>query len=318
MRFTKLYFFLFSLIILVVGLLTLFSWLYPPASSVLNNTHTPIFSTSQNTRFAVIGDFGQSGKPEADVATLVKGWNPDFIVTTGDNNYSNGSRFSIDNSIGKYYYQFIGSDSGNSGNNSNQNRFFPVLGNHDWISTTCAFDPCRGPYFGYFSLPGNERYYDFIWGSVHFFVLDSDTQEPDGVSPDSVQGLWLKQHLSNSTATWKIVVLHHSPYSSGKEHGSIKYMRWPFQEWGASAVLSGHDHIYERLDVNGIPYFVNGLGGNQDIYSFNVPIPESEIRFNQDYGAMLVEANPQALTFQFITRTGTLVDQLTLLSKELK
>jgi hypothetical protein len=101
MRFTKLYFFLFSLIILVVGLLTLFSWLYPPASSVLNNTHTPIFSTSQNTRFAVIGDFGQSGKPEADVATLVKGWNPDFIVTTGDNNYSNGSRFSIENSIGK-------------------------------------------------------------------------------------------------------------------------------------------------------------------------------------------------------------------------
>ena len=24
-------------------------------------------------------------------------------------------------------------------------------------------------------------------------------------------------------------------------------MRWPFAEWGASAVLSGHDHLYERV-----------------------------------------------------------------------
>jgi hypothetical protein len=318
MRFTKLYSVLFFLAILVVGLWMLFSWLYPSAHPALNNTLTPVFSTDPRARFAVIGDFGEGGTPEADVAALVKSWNPDFIVTTGDNNYPNGSPFSIDSHIGKYYREFIGSNSGNSGNNSNQNRFFPALGNHDWMSITCAFDPCRGPYFGYFSLPGNERYYDFIWGSVHFFVLDSDTQEPDGVSPDSVQGLWLKQRLSNSTATWKIVVLHHSPYSSGKEHGSIKYMRWPFQEWGASAVLSGHDHMYERLLVNGTPYFVNGLGGNQDIYSFNVPIPESDIRFNHDYGAMLVEANPQTLTFKFITRTGKLVDQFMLQSKELK
>lgn len=317
MRFTKLYFVLFSLFFLAVGLWTLFSWLYPPAHPVLSNTLSPVFSTDPNTRFAVIGDFGENGSPEADVAGLVKSWNPDFIVTTGDNNYSNGSRFSIDNNIGKYYHEFIGSNSGNSGNNPSQNRFFPVLGNHDWRSVTCAFNPCRGAYLGYFSLPGNERYYDFIWGPVQFFVLDSDPKEPDGISPDSIQGLWLKQRLSNSTATWKIVVLHHSPYSSGKVHGSIKYMQWPFQEWGASAVLSGHDHLYERLLVNGLPYFVNGLGGG-DIYSFNIPIPESEIRFNQDYGAMLVAANPQTLTFQFITRTGTLVDQLTLLSKELK
>ncbi len=94
-------------------------------------------------------------------------------------------------------------------------------------------------------------------------------------------------------------------------------MQWPFQEWGASAVLSGHDHIYERLLADGIPYFVNGLGG-RSMYSFNMPISESEIRFNQDYGAMLVEANPQTLTFNFITRTGTLVDQFMLQSKELK
>src|SRR4051812_35860652 len=38
-------------------------------------------------RFAVIGDYGQAGTPENDVATLVHSWNPDFIVTLGDNSY---------------------------------------------------------------------------------------------------------------------------------------------------------------------------------------------------------------------------------------
>lgn len=317
MRFSKHYFVPFHLSLLAVGLLMLFSLIYPASHPVSDNILTPVYSTDPHTRFGVIGDFGQSGAPEADVAALVKSWNPDFIVTTGDNNYPNGNIFTINNNVGKYYDEFIGSNSGNSGNDSGQNRFFPALGNHDWKSITCAFDPCRGAYLGYFSLPGNERYYDFIWGSVHFFVLDSDPKEPDGISPDSAQGLWLKQGLSNSTATWKIVVFHHSPYSSGKEHGSIKYMRWPFQEWGASAVLSGHDHIYERLLVNDFPYFVNGLGGG-GTYSFNTPIPESQVRFNQDYGAMLIEANSQTLTFKFITRTGKLVDQFMLQSKELK
>ena len=36
-------------------------------------------------------------------------------------------------------------------------------------------------------------------------------------------------------------------------------MRWTFQEWGASVVLSGHDHTYERILMGGFPYFVNSL-----------------------------------------------------------
>ena len=37
------------------------------------------------------------------------------------------------------------------------------------------------PYFDYFTLPGNERYYDFTWGPVHLFALDDIDSEPDGV-----------------------------------------------------------------------------------------------------------------------------------------
>ena len=43
------------------------------------------------TRFAVIGDYGASDPREADVAALIKNWNPDLILTSGDNNFPTGS-----------------------------------------------------------------------------------------------------------------------------------------------------------------------------------------------------------------------------------
>ena len=41
-------------------------------------------------KFAVIGDYGEDGGNELTIANLVKNWNPDFIITVGDNNYDNG------------------------------------------------------------------------------------------------------------------------------------------------------------------------------------------------------------------------------------
>jgi tartrate-resistant acid phosphatase type 5 len=36
-------------------------------------------------KFAVIGDYGEDDGNELAVANLVKSWNPDFIITVGDN-----------------------------------------------------------------------------------------------------------------------------------------------------------------------------------------------------------------------------------------
>jgi uncharacterized repeat protein (TIGR01451 family) len=88
-------------------------------------------------------------------------------------------------------------------------------------------------------------------------------------------------------------------------------VQWPFQNWGASAVLAGHAHVYERVDKNGLPYFINGLGG-QDIHSFGTPIAGSQARYNSDFGAMWVEAGNDCLGFQFVTRAGAVVDSYTL------
>jgi hypothetical protein len=43
----------------------------------------------QSVRFAVIGDYGSNYQAELDVANSLKNWNPEFIITTGGNNYNN-------------------------------------------------------------------------------------------------------------------------------------------------------------------------------------------------------------------------------------
>lgn len=251
-------------------------------------------------RFAVIGDFGQGGQAEADVAALVHSWSPDIVITVGDNNYPSGSADTIDAHIGAYYYDFIYPYSGAYGPGATENRFFPTLGNHDWYTEGAE------PYFAYFTLPANERYYDFTSGPVHFFAVDSDGSEPDGVGRSSAQADWLRQAMAASDSPWNVVYFHHPPYSSGL-HGSITWMRWPFAEWGADAVLAGHDHTYERLLVDGIPHFVNGLGGGA-IYYFVNTLPESQFRYNGGHGAMLVTATEAEMVFSFFGIEGELID----------
>jgi hypothetical protein len=270
------------------------------------------------TQFAVIGDYGSAGTPEADVAALVRGWNPDLIITLGDNNYETGSAATIDANVGQYYHDFIGNYVGGYGAGSAVNRFFPTLGNHDWI-TRSGTPALPTPYLDYFTLPGNERYYTFTSGPVQFFALDSgdgtgtitDGFEPDGYTSTSVQAQWLQAGLAASTAPWKIVYFHHAPYSSGPA-GSIPVMQWPFRAWGASAVLAGHDHTYERLTVGGLPYFVNGVGGDDLVAFTGTPIAGSQVRFDDDFGAMRVEATDTSIRFQFITRSGAVIDTHTI------
>jgi hypothetical protein len=80
-------------------------------------------------------------------------------------------------------------------------------------------------------------------------------------------------------------------------------MRWPFETWGADVVVGGHDHTYERLLVGGIPYFVNGLGG-RSIYNFGAALPQTVVRYNGNYGAMLVQAEAGTITYEFYSRDG--------------
>ena len=270
---------------------------------------TPAVTQDTGTvRFAVIGDFGKASWYIGDVANRIKTWNPDFVVTTGDNNYELGRADTLDANIGQFFHEFISPYAGSYGAGSSVNRFYPSIGNHDWGDGYVS-PPNVTPYTDYFALPGNERYYDLVQGPVHLFAVDADPFEPDGITSTSVQAAWLQGRLTASTAPWKIVYFHLPPYSSSAHaSGNAEFgMRWPFRQWGATAVMTGHHHVYERLLVENTPYFITGLGGyGKDLFTF--PRAESRFRSNVDYGAMLVTASPSRITFEFITRTGVLVE----------
>lgn len=131
---------LLILVVLVIG----FSLSGADSNGAEENEAFPVRSIT----FAIIGDYGFSdlGPYEGDVAALVKNWNPDFIITTGDNNYDFGGEDTIDKNIGQYYHKFISPYFGAYGPGATVNRFFPSMGNHDWYTPGAApylpISPC--------------------------------------------------------------------------------------------------------------------------------------------------------------------------------
>ncbi|MBZ5515236.1 MAG: DNRLRE domain-containing protein [Acidobacteriia bacterium] len=278
-------------------------------NAAATGTTTSSIVVTSNVRFAVIGDYGSDTSNENRVANLVKGWKPAFVVTVGDNNYPKGEASTVDRNIGKYYHDYIGNYKGSYGAGSSTNRFWPSLGNHDW-------DVGDKPYIDYFTLPNNERYYQVVLGNglVHLFAIDSDSHEPDGRTSTSIQANWLRNALAASTSCFDVVYFHHPAYTTGST-GSTTDMRWPFGSWGADVVLAGHAHVYERLDASGFPYFVDGLGG-ESIASFGSTggLPSGVkpvVRYNADYGAMLVTAKPDGITYEFYNANGVRIDTYT-------
>ena len=77
---------------------------------------------------------------------------------------------------------------------------------------------------------------------------------------------------------------------------------------GATAVLAGHEHLYERIVRNDFPYFINGLGGAARYNFRSPPLAGSEARYNANWGAMYVEATSYYLYFAFIAVDGTWAD----------
>lgn len=283
--------------------------------------------------FCILGDFGRDNSIESDVATLVKSWNPEFIVTTGDNYYGPGNTgvvlSDIDAAIGKYYREFLYPYIGSYGAGASEQKMYPTVGNHDR-------DPSdrlglEEQYFNFIN-----PYYEFLKGPIHFLVYDSGfdnsqvNQQADGNDVNSKQAAWLQAKLAMSTARFKIVFVHHPPFSSSLSainipplagDGTISFpdLRLPFKDWGADAVISGHVHNYERLIASdGLTYICNGAGGQtgqdgKEPALFNgTPQSISLVRYNSDYGAMKCRADCNTLTMEFWTRGGLLIDTCTL------
>lgn len=301
-------------------------------------------------RVGVLGDFGRATVPqeyrrwythtgELAVANMIKFEYPffnaekggalDAIITLGDDNYEIGNWSTIDANIGDFYADWIYPFNGNSTRSPTApkyNRFFETIGNHNYYYSEEAYESrnctsCPEPYLDYYrnvlppngtSAPesANGRYYDFVRGDVHFFALNSNRQEPDGRLANGRQAMWLKNALAKSTSNHKVVYLHHLCYSNDDNDGPNPDLCWPFQEWGASVVIAGHAHAYQKFNVDGFYWLGNGLGGTF-MYASIPPenfSPGTQVWYNATWGAQLLEADECSLNISFISIDRGFVD----------
>ena len=147
----------------------------------------------------------------------------------------------------------------------------PVAGNHDGLGVEYWFN-------NMFNLDTSESVqvkdgvnYSFDYGNVHFAVLNTN----DILSISIPQLNWLENDLNSTDKDWKIVCLHKSPYSLGKD------AKWPdalylqksltrvLDKCNVDLVMSGHDHQYLRtkplkgnkVNEDGTVYVLSGTAG---------------------------------------------------------
>jgi len=258
----------------------------PPANGL--DIRLPL--ESKSIRFAVIGDSGTGDRDQYQVAQEMETYRQkvgfDFVLMLGDNIYGSHHPKDFTRKFELPYKPLL--DAGV--------KFYAVLGNHD--------DPNNERLYKPFNM-GGERYYAFKNGDVAFFALDSTYMDPNQLS-------WVDQNLQNTKSKWKICYFHHPLFNAGRSHGPDLDLRTQltplFKRYGVNLVLSGHEHVYERIKPQDNIYYLI-LGNSAKLMSKDLKSSDQMQKgFDSDRGFMLVEINGDKLYFQVISRTGQTID----------
>ena len=201
-----------------------------------------------------------------------------------------------------------------------QRPLFPVVGNHDEDGGAADLLDAA------FALPGDELYYSFDYGGAHFVILDQYVNMVLACAQDEVlvdhcldeeQLAWLEQDLqaASQTADLIFVCAHEGPYSSKSGRSGSLQMRVllpMFDQYGVTAIISGHDHYYERgFTDGGIPYVISG-GGGAGLYSVGDPSddPHTVAANESTYHYVVVEVTGQLVRFQAKNTEGGVIDEV--------
>ena len=214
--------------------------------------------------FFVFGDSGKGSRNQyalaADMLRLKP--IPDFLLHTGDMVYPDGARERYHDRFFTPYRSLLP-----------RMAFWPCLGNHDIQEDGTA--PAAQEVF---ELPDNGPAaiktgfnYWFDYANCRVAVIDSNLDE--AVLEQTIAP-WLADVLSDEAPRWKIVALHHPPYTGGKYAPDERIQKTlvPVMEaGGVDLVFNGHDHDYQRSRPlrggavvqpgEGIVYIVTGAGG---------------------------------------------------------
>ncbi|QJW89246.1 metallophosphoesterase [Spirosoma taeanense] len=162
------------------------------------------------------------------------------------------------------------------------------IGNHDvWGYENAKNDPLYGKKWAVDQMQISGRYRSFDRNGWHFIMLDSVQPTPEGkwytghIDPE--QMAWLKQDLAVTDSKTPVLVLSHIPIVSATvfyDKANVKNGNWQipgswnhtdavdliglfYQYPNVRACLSGHMHLLDRVEYNGVTYFCNGaVSGN--------------------------------------------------------
>jgi hypothetical protein len=193
---------------------------------------------------AVVGDVGDSGThvdaTGAAVARVAAGEPFDALVLLGDNVYPDGDPSRLRGAVFDPFADVLASGAD----------LVAILGNHDVIG---------GHGDDQLEVLGMEgRWWSRTYGDVLLVGLDSNVLDAPG------QREFLEEALATSDARWRIVAVHHPPYSAGYQGSSVEVrtlLAPILTRHGVQLVLSGHDHDYQRsVPIEGVTYVVSGAG----------------------------------------------------------
>ena len=204
--------------------------------------------------FAVIGDNRTGDDIYRKIIGQVMERKPFFIVNTGDQIEKPGNREMWAN-----FWEM---------SQAVTVPYFFTVGNHDIHPEVAGSEEV---YREQVNLPVNEIYYSFTAGNSLFVVLDSYIKGEDKKITGE-QFKWLEQVLASSKQRHKFVFIHHPLYpekGKGKHHGNSldRYkeerdlLQALFVKHGGAMGVLGHEHMYLRKAVDGIPHIIAGGGG---------------------------------------------------------
>lgn len=238
-------------------------------------TKTGAFTTAlpdgaaEGFRFLAYGDNRSDAAAHAAVVKAMQAAPGDFLVHTGDFVEDGGQPedwqrfFEIEAPLlrERCVYSAVGNHELTDGAGIAYARYF---GPTDPPSPTSRLAPEH--------LNGTAR-----WANTRFFFLNSMVPLARGTDRR-----WLEKALEDADAepglVWRILVLHHGPWSSGP-HGNNPLLLSAdvpalLRAHKVDLILSGHDHIYERGDNGGLPYVVTG-GGGAPTYRVRAALPSA-------------------------------------------
>lgn len=247
-----------------------------------------------------IGDWfaGLSGQPGAPATAALLDGLPGTVLALGDLVYWEGTA-----------EEFAGCYDPTWGRHKGRTR--PVPGNHEYRT------PEASPYYAYWGAQAGEPgqgYYSYDLGAWHLVALNSNLE----AAAMDAQLDWLERVLAATRARCILAYWHHPLFSSGK-HGDSLRMLTAYDllyEAGASLVLAGHDHNYERFarmdpvggrdPERGIRSFVVGTGGGQlKPHKISDPPREnSELVDGSSWGLLELTLHAERYDWRFVPVEG--------------